>query len=140
MKVAPLIWQLGRRQKITSVAVDYLFVHTGQQYDLEMSGSFFKDLNLPNPDVNLGVGSVSHAVQTAIVMIKFEEVCTNEEPDLVVVMDDDNSTLACSLVASKLGIKTAHVEAGLRSFDRTMPEEINRILTDSLSDYLFTTC
>ena len=141
MKIAPLIWELRKKQKVTkSNKIEYLFVHTGQHYDIEMSKIFFNDLNLPYPDINLGVGSASHAVQTANIMIKFEEVCIKEKPDIIIVVGDVNSTIACTLVATKLGVKTAHVEAGLRSFDRTMPEEINRILTDSISDYLFTTC
>jgi len=141
MKIAPLIWELKKiHQKLKSSRIKYLFVHTGQHYDNEMSKIFFKDLNLPYPDINLGVGSSSHAVQTAKIMIKFEKVCIKEKPGIVIVVGDVNSTIACTLVATKLGIKTAHVEAGLRSFDRNMPEEINRILTDSISDYLFTTC
>jgi len=141
MKIAPLIWELRKRQKVAkSNKIEYLFVHTGQHYDIEMSNVFFKDLNLPYPDINLGVGSASHAVQTAKIMLKFEEVCVKHKADIIIVVGDVNSTIACTLVAAKLGIKTAHVEAGLRSFDRTMPEEINRILTDSISDYLFTTC
>jgi len=128
MKVGPLM-----------KVMDALIVHTGQHYDENMSGSFFRDLEIPKPDYNLGVGSGSHAVQTAKIMIKFEKVCLKERPDLVLVVGDVNSTIACALVAVKLGIKVAHVEAGLRSFDRTMPEEINRILTDSISDYLFVT-
>ena len=141
MKIAPLIWELKKRQSVLkSDTIEYLLVHTGQHYDIEMSNVFFKDLDLPYPDINLGVGSASHAVQTANIMIKFEEVCIKEKPDIIIVVGDVNSTIACTLVATKLGIKTAHVEAGLRSFDRTMPEEINRILSDSISDYLFTTC
>jgi len=141
MKIAPLIWEVKKRQEITkSNKIEYLLVHTGQHYDIEMSNVFFKDLNIPHPDINLGVGSASHAVQTAKIMIKFEKVCVKHKADIIIVVGDVNSTIACTLVAAKLGIKTAHVEAGLRSFDRTMPEEINRILTDSISDYLFTTC
>lgn len=140
MKIAPLIWELKKRQKTIKDKFEFSFIHTGQHYDNEMSDFFLKDLNLPNPDINLGVGSASHAVQTANIMTKFEEVCIEEHPDIVIVAGDVNSTIACTLVAAKLEIKTAHVEAGLRSFDRTMPEEINRILTDSISDYLFTTC
>jgi UDP-N-acetylglucosamine 2-epimerase (non-hydrolysing) len=113
-------------------------VHTGQHYDQKMSDIFFEELGIPAPDVNLGVGSGSHAVQTANIMIKFESVCLELKPDWVVVVGDVNSTMACTLVCSKLGIKVAHVEAGLRSFDRTMPEEINRIVTDSLADLLLT--
>ena len=141
MKIAPLVWELRRRREALKLdIIEYLFVHTGQHYDIEMSKIFFNDLNLPYPDINLGVGSASHAVQTAKIMIKFEEVCLKEKPDIIIVVGDVNSTIACTLVASKLGINTAHIEAGLRSFDRSMPEEINRILTDSISDYLFTTC
>ena len=115
-------------------------VHTGQHYDEGMSGFFFRDLGLPEPDIYLGVGSGSHAEQTAKIMIAFEKVCLEKKPDLVMVVGDVNSTVACALVAVKLLIPVAHVEAGLRSFDRSMPEEINRLLTDQLSDFLFTTC
>src|SRR6476660_6350265 len=133
MKVAPVIEALrpiaGLRQ---------VLVNTGQHYDEAMAGSFFRELDLPRPDCDLGVGSGSHAVQTAKVMIEFEKVCVAERPDLVVVVGDVNSTMAASLVAAKLLIPVAHVEAGLRSRDRTMPEEINRIVTDRLSDILLT--
>lgn len=139
MKIAPLIWEIKKRKK-SQKKIKYKFIHTGQHYDIQMSDIFFKDLNLPTSDINLGVGSASHAVQTANIMIKFEKVCLEEQPDLIVVVGDVNSTIACTLVAVKLGIKVAHVEGGLRSFDRTMPEEINRILTDSIADYIFTTC
>ncbi len=115
-----------------------LLLVTGQHYDQKMSDVFFNELGIPAPDINLGAGSGSHAIQTANVMIKFEPVCERENPDWVVVVGDVNSTMACTLVASKLGIKVAHVEAGLRSFDRTMPEEINRIVTDALADLLLT--
>ncbi|PIS30322.1 UDP-N-acetylglucosamine 2-epimerase (non-hydrolyzing) [Candidatus Saganbacteria bacterium CG08_land_8_20_14_0_20_45_16] len=135
MKIAP-IWH---EQVKESEYFDPLILHTGQHYDKNMSDAFFTDLELPSPDIYLGVGSGSHAVQTADVMVKFEEVCLKENPDLVIVVGDVNSTLACSLVAAKMRIPVAHVEAGLRSFDRTMPEEINRKLTDSISDLLFTT-
>ena len=133
MKIAPIVREFRKHKE----QFDILLVHTGQHYDFEMSGTFFKDLNIPKPDIYLGVGSASHAAQTAKIMIIFEKVVLKEKPDLVVVVGDVNSTLACSLVASKLNVKVAHVEAGLRSFDRTMPEEINRTITDSLSDYLF---
>jgi UDP-N-acetylglucosamine 2-epimerase (non-hydrolysing) len=133
MKIAPLVDEAKKR------GVDYQLVHTGQHYDDRMSDSFFRDLGLDKPDVNLEVGSKSHAKQTAEIMVKFEDVVLNYKPDLVVVVGDVNSTIACALVSVKLGIKVAHVEAGLRSFDREMPEEINRILTDQISDYLFVT-
>lgn len=137
MKVAPLISCI-RARRGDSPTLDYRLVHTGQHYDQAMSEVFFGELGIPAPDINLEVGSGSHAVQTANVMIKFEQVCERERPDWVVVVGDVNSTVACTLVCSKLGIKVAHVEAGLRSFDRSMPEEINRIVTDSLAELLFT--
>lgn len=113
-------------------------VHTGQHYDARLSDVFFADLGLPQPDVFLNVGSDTHARQTAAVMLAFEPALLEYQPDFVCVVGDVNSTLACALVAAKLGVKVAHVEAGLRSFDRSMPEEINRLLTDALADYLFT--
>jgi UDP-N-acetylglucosamine 2-epimerase (non-hydrolysing) len=134
MKVAPLHRVFSKMD-----TVDHLIVHTGQHYDQNMSKIFFEDLELPKPDVYLGVGSGTHAEQTAKVMVEFEKVLLREKPDLVIVVGDVNSTVACSLTAAKLLIPVAHVEAGLRSFDRTMPEEINRIVTDILSDYLFVT-
>jgi UDP-N-acetylglucosamine 2-epimerase (non-hydrolysing) len=114
-------------------------VHTGQHYDERMSQSFFNDLGMPKPDVDLEVGSGSHAEQTAKIMVEFEKVCLRERPDLVIVVGDVNSTMACTITAKKLGIRVAHVEAGLRSRDMGMPEEINRLCTDVLCDYLFTT-
>jgi len=114
-------------------------VHTGQHYDENMSDLFFRELDIPEPDINLEVGSASHAVQTARIMERFEKVCLDVQPDMVMVVGDVNSTVACTLVASKLNIKTAHYEAGLRSNDRSMPEEINRIVTDSICEYFFTT-
>ena len=132
MKIAPLMWEIARREGISA-----RLVHTGQHYDQRMSQLFFEQLNIPRPDTDLGVGSGSHAVQTAEVMKRFEPVLLDDRPDAVVVVGDVNSTLACALVSVKLGIPVAHVEAGLRSFDRTMPEEINRILTDSISRWLF---
>jgi UDP-N-acetylglucosamine 2-epimerase (non-hydrolysing) len=134
MKMAPILRELSTISKI-----DSRLVHTGQHYDESMSRVFFQDLDMPTPEANLGVGSGSHAAQTAEVMKRFEEVCGTMKPDLVIVAGDVNSTLACSLTAAKLQIPVAHIESGLRSFDRTMPEEINRIVTDSLSDFLFTT-
>ena len=115
-----------------------VLVHTGQHYDANMNDVFFEDLELPKPDIWLGVGSGTHAEQTARVMLGFEPVMREQRPDMVVVVGDVNSTLACTLVAAKLGVPVAHVEAGLRSFDRTMPEEINRLVTDALADVLFT--
>ncbi|MBN2137855.1 MAG: UDP-N-acetylglucosamine 2-epimerase (non-hydrolyzing) [Sedimentisphaerales bacterium] len=116
-----------------------LLVHTGQHYDENMSRTFFGELGLPQPDINMEVGSASHSVQTARIMERFEPVALDFQPDYVLVVGDVNSTIACGLVAAKLGFKLIHVEAGLRSFDRTMPEEINRVLTDSISDLLFVT-
>jgi UDP-N-acetylglucosamine 2-epimerase (non-hydrolysing) len=132
MKVAPLMRAYRRHPNITP-----LIVHTGQHYDTNMSELFFRQLNIPQPDLNLEVGSGSHAVQTAEIMKRFEPVVLKRKPEWVVVVGDVNSTIACGLVAKKLGVKLAHVEAGLRSFDRTMPEELNRLLTDAISDVLF---
>lgn len=134
MKVAPLHKEFIKFGNIT-----HLICHTGQHYDVNMSKIFFEELELPKPDFYLGVGSGSHGLQTGKVMIEFEKVLINEKPDLVIVVGDVNSTLACSLAAVKLNIKVAHIEAGLRSFDKSMPEEINRILSDAVSDYLFVT-
>jgi len=133
MKIAPLYHAL-RRQPWASVTI----VHTGQHYDLNMSDTFFHDLGLPEPHVNLGVGSGTHAQQTGNVMIHYERILLDRPPDLVIVVGDVNSTMAATLTAVKLGIKVAHLEAGLRSNDRTMPEEINRIVTDALADILWT--
>lgn len=141
MKLAPLEREL-RKYKDKAV---HKIVHTGQHYDYKLSRIFFKDLELPSPDIYLGAGSASHAEQTAKIMAEFEKVVLKEKPDLVLVFGDVNSTLACSLVCSKIAysssktIPVAHVEAGLRSFDNSMPEEINRIVTDNLSEYLFIT-
>jgi UDP-N-acetylglucosamine 2-epimerase (non-hydrolysing) len=134
MKIAPLMWEIGRRPQ-----VEACLVHTGQHYDQAMSHLFFEELHIPRPDVNLEVGSASHAVQTAEVMKRFEPVVIERKPDAVVVVGDVNSTIACALTAVKLGVPVAHVESGLRSFDRSMPEEINRILTDAISRWLFIT-
>jgi UDP-N-acetylglucosamine 2-epimerase (non-hydrolysing) len=182
MKIAPIIRAIATYNNsyhLSPITLHHLLVHTGQHYDYEMSKVFFKDLELPEPDIYLGVGSGTHAEQTGKVMIEFEKVLFKERPDLVIVVGDVNSTLACALAASKtyyskkLGVNSgkvdavkneqisvsnptnsknpinainargyrpliAHVEAGLRSFDRTMPEEINRLLTDQISDFLFT--
>jgi len=141
MKVAPLMHAIRRYnslQEDKSTIFDYLLVHTGQHYDVRMSDTFFRDLNIPEPDVNLEVGSGSHAVQTAEILVRFEKICLQEKPDWVIVVGDVNSTMACTLVAAKLLIKIAHIEAGLRSYDRSMPEEINRLVTDALADLLFT--
>jgi UDP-N-acetylglucosamine 2-epimerase (non-hydrolysing) len=134
MKMAPLIAALARRPG----AAAQTLVHTGQHYDEAMSASFFRELGMPAPDINLEVGSGTHAEQTARVMLAFEPVLIEQRPDWVVVVGDVNSTLACALVASKLNVKVAHVEAGLRSFDRAMPEELNRLLIDQLSELLLT--
>ena len=134
MKVAPLHRALEEHGGFES-----MIVHTGQHYDDKMSDIFFRQLELPEPDLYLGVGSGSHAQQTARIMTAFEEVVENEAPDLVIVVGDVNSTLACALVATKLHVPVAHVEAGLRSGDRRMPEEINRIVTDSIADLHFVT-
>jgi len=133
------ITPVGFSEPTGQAQIEYKIVHTGQHYDYEMSQAFFDDLELPRPDFFLDAGSASHAVQTAKVMVAFESVCLNERPDIVIVVGDVNSTLACSIVAKKLLIEVAHVEAGLRSFDLTMPEEINRMVTDSISDYFFVT-
>jgi UDP-N-acetylglucosamine 2-epimerase (non-hydrolysing) len=134
MKIAPLMDEMKKH-----TAIDAKLVHTGQHYDERMSRLFFHDLGLPVPDVYLGVGSGGHGEQTGKVMIEFEQIISADRPHIVLVVGDVNSTIACGLVAVKLGIKLAHVEAGLRSYDRTMPEEVNRVLTDQISDYLFLT-
>jgi len=134
MKIAPLMAAYS-----SAPAIQPLLVHTGQHYDERMSDLFFRQLGIPAPDINLGVGSASHAVQTAEIMRAFEPVVVEHKPDAVLVVGDVNSTIACGLVAVKLGARLVHVEAGLRSFDRTMPEEINRVLTDAISDLLFCT-
>jgi len=134
MKIAPLYRELMKRAEF----FETVLVHTGQHYDVNMSDVFFRDLEIPTPDVFLGVGSGSHAEQAAGVMVSFEKTCREQAPAMVVVVGDVNSTMACTITAVKLGIPVAHVEAGLRSRDRTMPEEINRLVTDSISDLLFT--
>jgi UDP-N-acetylglucosamine 2-epimerase (non-hydrolysing) len=135
MKMAPIVAELARYPD----EFDQLLVHTGQHYDESMSHLFFEQLGLPRPDIDLEVGSGSHGVQTGRIMAAFEDVCIKENPDLVIVVGDVNSTMACAITAKKLGIQVAHVEAGLRSRDMSMPEEINRLCTDAVSDYLFTT-
>jgi len=135
VKIGPILRALSRRSHFAP-----RLVHTGQHYDVAMSRGFFEDLEIPEPDRHLEVGSGTHAAQTARIMERYEPVVLEERPALVLVVGDVNSTLACSLVAVKLGVAVAHVEAGLRSFDRTMPEEVNRILTDAIADHLFITC
>jgi UDP-N-acetylglucosamine 2-epimerase (non-hydrolysing) len=140
VKIAPILRALRRAGGASGSPIfESLLVHTEQHYDDEMSAAFFADLEIPRPDRTLGVGSATHAVQTAEIMRRFEPVLVELRPDVVLVVGDVNSTAACALTAAKLGVRVAHVEAGLRSFDRTMPEEINRVVTDALSDYLFTT-
>ena len=134
MKIAPLYKALDAERSWCRPRL----VHTGQHYDANMSDAFFRDFGLPDPDIHLGVGSGSHAEQTAGVMLAYEKVCLQGMPDIVIVVGDVNSTLACTLVATKLGIQVAHLEAGLRSGDRTMPEELNRLATDALADILWT--
>lgn len=134
MKIAPIMAVLQQH----STEITSLLIHTGQHYDEMMSDAFFADLDIPKPDINLAVGSGSHAEQTAKIMLAFEPIVVREQPDWVIVVGDVNSTMACTLVCSKLGIKVAHVEAGLRSLDRTMPEEVNRLVTDCLADLLLT--
>jgi UDP-N-acetylglucosamine 2-epimerase (non-hydrolysing) len=133
-KIAPLMHEMQRHPEIEAI-----LVHTGQHYDEKLSDIFFRQMGIPSPHVNLEVGSGSHASQTAEILKRVEPVLVERKPDLVLVVGDVNSTIAVSLAAVKLGIRVAHVEAGLRSFDRTMPEEINRLLTDALADYLFVT-
>ncbi len=132
MKIGPIVAEAGRRARCK-----VRLIHTGQHYSSEMSDSFFQELSIPAPDINLGIGGGSHTFQTAAIMQRLEPELTEHPPDLLLVVGDVNSTMAAALVAAKAGIPIAHVEAGLRSFDRRMPEEINRIVTDALSDYLF---
>lgn len=138
MKIAPIHKAFSSRRNGHSTA-DLLLVHTGQHYSRNMSDTFFRDLGIPESDINLEVGSGSHAEQTARIMMAFEPACLEHRPDWVIVVGDVNSTVACALTAKKLGIRVAHVEAGLRSRDMSMPEEINRLCTDAISDLLFTT-
>lgn len=134
MKIAPIV-----RALVGHPRLDYRIIHTGQHYDREMNDVFFEELGIPAPDVFMGAGGGSHADQTAKIMLGFEKLCLEQRPDAVLVVGDVNSTLACSIVAKKLNIPVAHVEAGLRSGDMTMPEEINRLVTDSISDWFFAT-
>jgi UDP-N-acetylglucosamine 2-epimerase (non-hydrolysing) len=134
MKIAPIVDEMRRRAD----RLEQLLIHTGQHYDDSMSESFFEDLEIPRPDINLGVGSASHAEQTARIMLALEPVLQDFRPDWVIVVGDVNSTMAATIVASKMLVRVAHVEAGLRSRDRTMPEEINRVITDALADLLLT--
>jgi UDP-N-acetylglucosamine 2-epimerase (non-hydrolysing) len=138
MKIAPIIHAINKKQQ-TSKNIQYRLVHTGQHYDQKMSETFFQELNIPEPDVNLGCGGGTQAEQTAAIMVAFEKELLANPTDLVVVVGDVTSTMACSIVAKKLNTKVAHVEAGIRSWDLTMPEEINRMVTDALADYYFTT-
>lgn len=141
MKVGPFIKRVASYNRSLGAGkpgIDAVLVHTGQHYDENMSEVFFRELGLPRPEINLGVGSGTHAAQTAGILTSFEAVCGREKPDWVVVVGDVNSTMACTMVCAKMGIRIAHIEAGLRSFDRTMPEEINRLVTDALADLLLT--
>lgn len=140
MKIAPVIHSIERHnKKENSKEIEYRLVHTGQHYDKNMSGTFFEELNIPMPDVNLGVGGGTQAEQTAGIMVEFEKELIQNPTNLLIVVGDVTSTMACSIVAKKLFTKVAHIEAGIRSWDLTMPEEINRMVTDTLSDYYFTT-
>ncbi|MDP2365046.1 MAG: UDP-N-acetylglucosamine 2-epimerase (non-hydrolyzing) [Ignavibacteria bacterium] len=138
IKIAPVIKAINKA-KTTGKNISYRLVHTGQHYDNNMSNAFFKELNIPEPDVNLGCGGGTQAEQTAAIMIAFEKELFSNPSDLVIVVGDVTSTMACSIVAKKLNTKVAHIEAGIRSYDFTMPEEINRMVTDCLADYFFTT-
>ncbi|MEO6850544.1 MAG: UDP-N-acetylglucosamine 2-epimerase (non-hydrolyzing), partial [Mucilaginibacter sp.] len=138
MKIAPIISAIKEAQD-KNYNISYRLIHTGQHYDKKMSGDFFEQLGIPEPDVNLGAGGGSQAEQTAAIMVAYEKELIKQKIDLVLVVGDVTSTMACSIVAKKANIKVAHVEAGIRSFDLTMPEEINRMVTDSITDYFFTT-
>ena len=138
MKVAPIIHEIKKR-KAEGVDIDYSLVHTGQHYDKKMSGDFFVELNIPEPDANLNAGGGTQAEQTGAIMLRFEEYLMNHPTDLVLVVGDVTSTMACAITAQKLNVKVAHVEAGIRSNDWSMPEEINRLVTDSITNYFFTT-
>ena len=138
MKIAPIIKEIKKARK-DGHDIDYRLIHTGQHYDRNMSGSFFEELNIPDPDINLGVGSGTQAEQAGKIMIEYEKTLFETLPALCMVVGDVTSTMACSIAAKKLGVKIAHVEGGIRSFDLSMPEEINRMVTDAITDYFFTT-
>ncbi len=138
MKIAPFIKAVQQHNAGSSGSIEHLLVHTGQHYDIRMSQSFFAELGIPDPDINLGIGSGTHAEQLGNTMIAFEKVLLEQKPDWVIVVGDVNATLSCSVVAKKLNIKVCHIEAGLRSGDMTMPEEINRLVTDRIADLLLT--
>src|SRR5688572_31157313 len=138
MKIAPIIAAIKKAQA-EGKDISFRLIHTGQHYDQNMSGSFFEQLDIPEPDINLGAGSGTQATQTGQIMVGYENALSQWKPDLCIVVGDVNSTMACSIVAKKAGIKVAHVEAGIRSGDWSMPEEINRIVTDSITNYFFTT-
>ena len=139
MKIGPIIHAIHRHNQSTTENIDYRLIHTGQHYDKKMSEDFFDQLNIPKPDINLGVGSGTQATQTANIMMRYEAALQESKPELCLVVGDVTSSMACSIVAKKEGIKVAHVEGGIRSNDISMPEEINRMVTDSITDYFFTT-
>ena len=138
VKLAPVVEEIQNQQK-KGINIDYRIIHTGQHFDYEMSQAFFEELGIPEPDIHLNSKKGSHAIQTGSIMMEYERILTNKKPDLCIVFGDVNSTMACAITAKKMHVSLAHVEAGIRSGDRTMPEEINRIVTDSISDYFFTT-
>lgn len=139
VKAASILRAIREQKKLNSSCFDFRLIHTGQHYDKRMSDDFFEQLGIPDPDVNLGVGSGTQAQQTAAIMIGYEKLLLNNRSDICLVVGDVNSTMACALAAQKLGVKVAHVEAGIRSLDWTMPEEINRLVTDAISNWYFTT-
>lgn len=138
MKIAPIVHQINKKKR-EGYSIEFRLVHTGQHYDKKLSGTFFKELNIPEPNINLGVGSGTQAEQTAGIMIAFEKELIDNPTDLVIVVGDVTSTMACAIVAKKMQTKVAHVEGGIRSFDISMPEEINRMVTDSITDYFYVT-
>ena len=139
VKVAPLIKELDKRKKKNVFNINYRLIHTGQHYSTKLSEVFFKDLKIPKPKINFNVGSSTHSRQVAKIMIAYEKVLLKKKPNMVIVFGDVNSTVACAITAKRFNIICSHVEAGIRSFDNMMPEELNRIITDSVSDYFFTT-